>query len=384
MSRFLFVPLPLPSHAYPTAAIARALRDAGHDVAWAGPETFLRPLVAPEATVYPTGLRPYRGQRDLGARSIKSVWEGFVVPFARFTLPAVEKAVHGWRPDVVVADQHALAGALVAQRHRLPWATLAVGAMELTQPFRQRPKVDAWVRGHLAALRAAAGLPGDPVVDLRFSPHLVLALTTTALTGPSSFPSHFAMVGPALAGRPDGADFPWQKLDPGRRKVLVTVGSLTTDLSVDFYARAVRALAPLADRVQGIVVAPPELVPASDVLVATRVPMLELMPYLDTVVCHAGQNTVTEALAHGVPLVVAPIKNDQPIVADQVVRAGAGIRVRFHRVRPDQLREAVTATLDDPAYRAAARRVQESFAAAGGAPAAAAHLATLCATGLSS
>ena len=43
-------------------------------------------------------------------------------------------------------------------------------------------------------------------------------------------------------------------------------------------------------------------------------------------VTHGGHNTVCEALAHGLPLVVAPIRDDQPTVAAQVVQAGAGVR----------------------------------------------------------
>ncbi|MFD7736541.1 glycosyltransferase, partial [Kitasatospora phosalacinea] len=113
------------------------------------------------------------------------------------------------------------------------------------------------------------------------------------------------------------------------------------------------------------------------VLVRPRVPVLELMPKLAAVVSHGGLNTVCEALAHGVPLVVAPIKGDQPINAAQVVAAGAGRRVRFASVRPQPLREDLLAVLDDPSYRAAARRVGESFAAAGGASAAADHLEAL-------
>jgi zeaxanthin glucosyltransferase len=379
MSRFLFVSLPLPGHAYPAAAVAEALRERGHEVAWVGPETFLRPVIGPDATVYPTGLRPYRGQRDLGVRSIKSVWEGFVVPLARFMVPAVDRAVAAHQPDVLVVDQHAFAGALVAQRHQLRWASLAPGAMELTRPFAGRPKVEAWVRGQLATLWTMAGLPGAPAVDLRFSPYLVLALTTAALTGRRDFPDHFALVGPVIGDRKADRDFPWQRLSTDRRRVLISMGTLAQDVSVDFYARTVAALGMLSDRVQGIVVAPPEAVPdpPPDVLVAPRVPLLDLLPRLDAVVCHAGQNTVCETLAHGVPLVVAPIRHDQPIVAGQVVDAGAGVRVRFHRVRPGQLRDAVTAVLDDPAYRSAARRVRDSFTAAGGAPAAARRLAAL-------
>jgi zeaxanthin glucosyltransferase len=376
--RYLFVVPPLAGHANPAVAVDQALRAAGHDVAWVGSESYLRPLLGRDALVYPTAMRPYRGQLDTGTAALKSLWQDFVVPFTRFTLPAVDKAVRAYRPDVLVADQHAVAGALVAHRHGLRWATLVPQSMELTHPLRALPTVDSWVRARLVALWHDAGLPPEGFRDPRFSPHLVLAFTTTALTG-GAFPPHFALVGPALGARPAGTAFPWQRLDPARRQVLVTVGTLATDVSRDFHERVVAALRPVGDRLQAIVVAPEHAVPQAPehVLVVPRVPLLDLLPRLSAVVCHGGLNTVCEALAYGVPLVVAPIRHDQPVNAAQVAAAGAGIRVRFPRVRPDQLRAAVTAVLDDPAYRDAAARVRHSFAAAGGATAAAQRLAVL-------
>jgi zeaxanthin glucosyltransferase len=261
--------------------------------------------------------------------------------------------------------------------------------MELTHPLRGLPTVDAWVRDHLVRLWRHADLPPQEFQDPRFSPHLVVAFTTTALTG-GAFPEHFALVGPALGERPPDAGFPWGSLDPARQRVLITVGTLATDVARDFYGRAVEALRPMGDRLQAVVVAPVEAVPqppaspassrvraTGHVLVVPRVPLLHLLPRLDAVVCHGGLNTVCEALAFGVPLVVAPIKHDQPVNAAQVAAAGAGIRVRFPRVRPDQLRAAIVAVLDDPAYRGAAARIRDSFAAAGGATAAAERLAAL-------
>jgi UDP:flavonoid glycosyltransferase YjiC (YdhE family) len=113
------------------------------------------------------------------------------------------------------------------------------------------------------------------------------------------------------------------------------------------------------------------------VLTVPQVPVLELMPRLDAVVSHGGLNTVCEALAHGVPVVVAPIKDDQPINAAQLCRAGAGVRVSFDRSGPDRLRAALLAVLDEPRYAAGAARVAGAFVAAGGAGAAAAHLERL-------
>ncbi|HXP20961.1 MAG TPA: glycosyltransferase [Streptosporangiaceae bacterium] len=382
MSRFLFVILPLPGHINPAAAVARNLAEHGHEVAWVGSEARFRPLIGPDAAMFPTGMRPYRGQADTGMTSVKSLWESFVVPFARFILPVVEKAVANYQPDVLVVDQHALAGVLAAERHGLPWVTLASSSLEIAQPFSKMPKVQAWISGLMAKLWAEAGLPAGAMPDLRFSPHLVIAFTARAMTGELVFPEHFALVGPALSGRPAGPDFPWDWLDPDRRHVLVTVGTMAENNATDstnFYARAVGALRPLGDRVQGIVIGPPDVIPdpPEHIVVASRVPLLELMPRLDAVVCHGGLNTVCEALSCGVPLVIAPLTRDQPINAAQVVAAGAGIRVKFGRVSPDQLRTAVLSVLDDPRFRVAARRLAEAFAAAGGAAEAARRIELL-------
>jgi MGT family glycosyltransferase len=113
------------------------------------------------------------------------------------------------------------------------------------------------------------------------------------------------------------------------------------------------------------------------ILFAGHVPQLALLPHMSAVVCHGGHNTVCEALAHGLPLVVTPMRDDQPIIAQQVATAGAGIRLRFDRLGATELRDAVRAVLDDPSYRAAAATVRDSFTAAGGAVTAADRLEEL-------
>jgi UDP:flavonoid glycosyltransferase YjiC (YdhE family) len=370
VSRFLFVCLPLTGHVNPIAAVASALSARGHDVGWAGSERFLRPLVGSDAVIHRIPLRAHRGgQAERGMVAAKSRWEGYVVPYAKATLRGVDQAAAGFRPDVMVVDQHAVAGALVAHKRGLTWASVAPTTMELSRPYRVLPKVEAWLLSLLDGLWADAGLPGLPPHDLRFSPHLLIAFTGSALTGELPWPDNAALIGPALEPRPADADFPWDWLDPDRKHLLVTVGTLSMDLAESFYHRMAQALEPLGGRLQAVVVAPEYALPdpPAHVLVRRRVPMLELMPRLDAVVSHGGLNTVCEALAHGLPLVVAPIKDDQPINAAQVAAAGAGVRVRFTRGRPQTLRDAVLAVLDDPSYRAAAARVRDSFHAAGGA-----------------
>ncbi|MGW5053885.1 glycosyltransferase [Actinokineospora sp. NPDC004072] len=369
--RFLFVVPPLAGHVNPALGAAQALAAAGHDVAWCGPELHLRPLLGPDAVVHPTGSRLFRPQAGHGEAAIRTVWERFIVPFARFSLPAVERAVRDYRPDVLVVDQQCPAGAIAAHRHGLPWATLAATSMELGHPV---PELEPWFAEHLTGLWAHAGLPAAEYRDLRFSPHLVVAATSGALTGP--LPEHFALVGPLLAERPNQPDFPVERLTG--KAVLVSVGTLADDVAAGFLHTALAALAPL-EHLTGIIVAPDGTLPdpPPHVLVTPRVPLLRLLPHLSAVVTHGGLNTVCESLAHAVPLVVAPIRHDQPINAAAVAAAGAGVVVDFAASTPDDLRKAITTVLGDPAYRSAAARVADDFAAAGGARAAAAHLVRL-------
>src|SRR6185437_16990265 len=113
-----------------------------------------------------------------------------------------------------------------------------------------------------------------------------------------------------------------------------------------------------------------------------RVPVLQLMPKLDAVICHGGMGTVSEALLHGVPLVVAPVAVDQMVTARQATDAGAAIEVAFADATPAEFSAALRTVLSEPGYLANARRVGESLRAAGGAPAAARHLAALADTAL--
>jgi MGT family glycosyltransferase len=376
MSRFLFVVPPLTGHVNPARSVADRLQADGHQVAWTGSMATLRPMLGEQAVIYRTGSRIHRAQADQGLASIRSLWQEFIVPYTKFILPAVDKAIADFGPDVLVCDQHTPAGALLAHRYGLPWATLACSTIELLRPYRQLPPVEGWIDDRLAQLRAMAGV-SEPI-DPLFSPELVLSFTSAELTGPIPMDA-LRQVGPCFSDRADDPDFDWSALDPDRALVLVTMGTLAAELADDFYARAVAALAPLADRVQAIVLARPDEIPEPppNVLLTARVPVLRLLPRLAAVLCHGGLNTVCESLAFGVPLVVAPIRHDQPLNASLVTAAGAGRRVHFSRAQPAELRAALLSVLDDPSYRTAAGRLADSFTAAGGAPAAAHHLQRL-------
>lgn len=387
MSRFLFVVPPLTGHVNPTVSVARALEAGGHEVAWVAHRGAVATLLPDGARIFPlpehapaalVAELAEKRRTARGAAALKFLWEDFLVPLARSMRPGVDAAVTEFAPHVLAVDQQALAGALVARTRGLPWATLATTSAGVVDPLASLPQVKTWLRDLLASLETEAGLaPADHPPEL--SPQLVIAFTTAALVGDAArFPAHYRFVGPSIHDRPEATPFPWDALDPARRKILVAMGTVNADISGRFYQAAIDAMRDEPD-VQLVLAAPAgELSSREDrVIVRPYVPQLALLSKIDAVISHGGHNTVCESLAHARPLVIAPIKDDQPIVADQVVAAGAGLRVKFGRVQAPELRAAVRRILDEPAFANAARAIQLSFAAAGGGPAAARALESL-------
>ncbi|QES45506.1 glycosyl transferase [Streptomyces venezuelae] len=387
MSRFLFVVPPLAGHVNPAAAVAAELGGRGHDVAWAGQPAVLAGRVAPDAPVFPCAGAPELDARprDLrGVAALKFLWDDFFAPLAYAMAPGVTTAVMEFGPDLLVVDQQTVAGALVAERLGVPYVTSSTTSAELSGSLIGIPKVDSWLTDLLDGLRLRLGDPSARY-DPRFSPRLTLVFSTSELAGPVAHgrgPLRF--VGPALGSRAEITDFPWdwvERDDDSRSLVLVSLGTANTTVGARFLARCVDAVRARSRAVRAVVVDPGGLLGPprgdDDVLIRPVVPQLALLARTDAVVCHAGHNTVTEALWHGVPLVVAPIRDDQPVVAAQVTDAGAGVRVRFGRADARAVGSALDDVLGRPRFAAAARRIGHSFRAAGGAPAAAVHLEEL-------
>ncbi|MFX9840639.1 hypothetical protein ABTP51_18855, partial [Acinetobacter baumannii] len=92
-------------------------------------------------------------------------------------------------------------------------------------------------------------------------------------------------------------DFPWAWLRPGTAKLLVTLGTVSRDRDTRFFEVIMAALADLPE-VQAVMVAPQSLaaLAPANVLVRDYVPQLQLLDHVDGVICHAGHNTVCEAL----------------------------------------------------------------------------------------
>ncbi|HEX4722034.1 MAG TPA: nucleotide disphospho-sugar-binding domain-containing protein [Pseudonocardiaceae bacterium] len=375
--RFLLVVPPLTGHVTPLRVVATELARRGHRVAWCGPQPATSQLVG-AASIFPAGASdPFAVERRpaglRGFAALKYLWENYLIPLADAMLPGVCTAIERFGPDVVVADQQALAGALAAATTGVRWATSATTPAGLAEPAAGMPRITAWIRRLVDELCTRNG---SAPRDLRFSPDLVIAFTIPELAGAPMRHCHYAG---APRARASATDFPWAALD-GRPLVVVTLGTSNAPAGRRFLAMSVHALSTM-DHVQGVVIDPTGELASRDVLLRPAAPLPDLLRRAAVTVCHGGHNTVCESLDAGVPLVVAPIRDDQTALAARVVDNGVGVRLRFDRATAADLRHAVTSVLTDPGYRGQAAHLQHSLRVAGGAGTAADLLESLSAKG---
>jgi MGT family glycosyltransferase len=176
-------------------------------------------------------------------------------------------------------------------------------------------------------------------------------------------------VGPILPLPSTSFDEPawWPELTAGRPVVHVTQGTLdNADLG--------RLLGPTMEALAHddvLVVATtggPD--PAShvgvvpgNVRVERFIPHDLLLPHVDVMVTNGGYGGVQQALANGVPLVVAGDSEDKPEVAARVRWSGTGIDLRTGRPSAAAIARAVRRVLREPSFHQRAGALQSDIAA---------------------
>jgi MGT family glycosyltransferase len=280
----------------------------------------------------------------------------------------LERVVAAFRPAVIVADPMAYEAPIVAARAGIPWAALSSSLNPVVPDTLESELLatTAWLAKDRDALFARHGLAARFRVCDCLSPDLTIAFTTEALVGDA--PDGVVLAGPSRSRGPRGdeLDFPWNQLDHDRPFVYVSLGSQV------FHQP--RIFAALIEAARGepysLVISAGDLaasLAAPGVCAVPYAPQLALLPRAAAMVTHGGANSVMEALALGVPLLVTPICNDQPHNAHFVARSGAGIELDLQSASVAECRAALRSLVAAGSHREAAARVAASYAARDGA-----------------
>ena len=385
MRRALFCVVPEKGHLNPCIGPAQHLQRLGFDVAFyapaniseqlqrAGGFAFLGPKNAPPPADLSRGATFAANVRD--ADWLAHWIQGLLLGHVPEQVEALRTVVRQWRPHVVVIDPLLYPAAIAAELEGLPWVAMS----NSLNPVLRNSLDSALLRTvralspARAQLFAGYGLRADFRGCDVLSPHLTIAFATEDFTGTP--PPGVKLVGPSLpsGARGDEPPFPWDRLDKHLPLVYMSLGSQIY-YQPDLFAKVIEAVRELplqlALSVAELLDAK-ELPPLHERVIAVRyAPQLEMLRRADLFISHGGANSVMEALACGVPMLLSPLCNDQFHQAYFVERAQVGRHLDLRMASVAEVREAIQDFLRSSTIRERVAQVATSYRRDGAAEAA--------------
>jgi MGT family glycosyltransferase len=318
--------------------------------------------------------------------------EGFLAPTwqalvdgSRYVDERLAEIFDELQPDVICEDNVVGFAAIPASGR--PWVRiLSCNPLELKDPalpptFSGYPVADpgGWasfrdeyrrthgeLQSSFDAFVQERGAP--PLPELEFiheSPWLNLYLYPAEVDYPRSRP-----LGPAwhrLETSVRATDEPWELPDelagPDGRLIYLSLGSLGS-ADVDLMRSLVAALADAPHRFvvsKGPQADAYEL--ADNMWGAEFLPQPSILPQVDLVITHGGNNTTTECFHFGKPMIALPLFWDQYDNAQRVHETGFGVRLPTYAFEPADLVGAIDRLLDDELLRARMGRIAQRLQA---------------------
>jgi len=301
---------------------------------------------------------------------IAPTWQA-LVDGARYVDEGLAEILAEVEPDLVVEDN--VVGFPAIPAGGRPWVRivscnpLEVKDPDLPPPFSGLPLDDRsdWaefrteyarhvgeLQGSFSAFCQERGAPPLPELELiHESPWLNLTLYPDELdyARSRSLGPHWRNLETSVRA----TDASWSPPEPdGRALVYLSLGSLGS-ADVDLMKRLVGELARTPHRYvvsTGPRHADYEL--AENMIGEESLPQTSVLPHVDAVITHGGNNTTTECMWFGKPMLVLPIFWDQHDNAQRVHETGYGLRLPTYDFGDGELAIALDGLLADEAMRA--------------------------------
>lgn len=390
MSRIIVTTLGTLGDLYPMIAVALELRQRGHDVVFVTHQVYQTKLEALGFEFYPmhpdfTAINdPQEMARmmDLktGQEYMVRQWVNPSLREMYADLLAVAKGA-----DFIFSGEGAIATPLVTETLGMRWASSAMAPLSffsaydppvlapltiLAKLYKLGPNVNqsiinfakfvsnSWA-DPVRQLRRELGLPalkGNPFIDSKFSPYLVVALFSSVLTKPqpdwadNTVIASFTFYDGTQAGvelTPELKQF----LDAGEPPIVFTLGSAAVMTPGNFYQQSIQA-AKLLNRRAVLLIgnnAPPTNLPES-ITAASYAPYSQIFPRACVIVHQGGIGTTAQALRAGRPTLIMPYSHDQPDNAARVEQLGTSLTIPRKRYTAAQVAKQLSHLLDNPSF----------------------------------
>lgn len=196
-------------------------------------------------------------------------------------------------------------------------------------------------------------------------PNLVLHTSIPSFEYPrKEFPSNFHFIGPILITPHNDYKKPiwWSEVENDFPVVLINQGTIAKDHD-DLIKPAIEALKNENINVIAVPVKEGEIknIP-KNTHVEPYIPFGNLLPYVDIMITNGGFGGTQNALAHGIPIIIAGATEDKMEVAARVEYSGAGINLKKQKTSPEDIKNAVMKILSDSSYKKKSKELQTIYA----------------------
>ncbi|WP_088012718.1 macrolide family glycosyltransferase [Gottfriedia acidiceleris] len=384
MARVLFINAGSEGHINPTIGVVNELISRGEEVVYFSIESFRDRIEKTGATVRSIDEQKFIYAFLSGGRTHLLERINGLLHTAEVVIPSVLEQIKGEHFDYIIHDSMFGCGRLIAQILNLPAISSCTSFAQTKQTFDKilekqsknipeeimQPIKDEFNNLSLK-IKKKYDVEINSYYEIFCNPAPLTIVYTTREFQPDgeAFNNTYKFVGPSIGSRLQQDTFDLSTIK-SKSPIYISLGTVF-NRSIDFYKLCFEAFGNCEHSVVMSIGKQTNLddlgIIPQNFIVKQYVPQTEVLKYTKLFITHGGMNSTSEGLYYGVPLIVIPQSADQPIIAEQVAKIGAGIKLQMQNLTPTQLREAAEEVLNNnSSYNKAIDSIKKSFRDAGG------------------
>jgi MGT family glycosyltransferase len=404
MSKIIVITVPVEGHFNPFAPILTKLVQNGHDViCFAGRKfqkrvenigaTFVPPPLKWDASVQETYDVFPELKHKTGLAQFKSYIKLVMFDPVPELLNILKNQIENFSPDLIISDTFLIIGSWITEFYNIP--SVRISNIPLSMPGKNIPPfgfgllpgksfiskfrdiILRWffnmllfndVHKYSEEMRNRIGLPasGKSLIKKEFeNASLYLHTSIPNFEYPrNEFPPNFRFIGPIITPADSNYNKPewWSEIKKDIPVVLINQGTVSKDHN-DLILPAIEALKNEKIVIIAVPVEKGEIKNLPEnAHTEPYIPFGNLLPHVDLLITNGGFGGTQNALAYGIPIIIAGATEDKMEVAARLEYSRAGINLRKQKPTSKNILKAYRKIMSDHSYKQKAMELKEYYA----------------------